>query len=316
MDDAGTNAHKDCYELTRPAWFWRLLMRPHRLDVERLAGRIASLRSRQLCEAASDDEIKRLLECADRAREHKDLALGWDYVHRIRELFVQAVTDKQQLQVEAIELAQEARAKIDKGREDKDAWRRQSILELLKPLLEPTKMRQSELKARLLRAMELREGYFNTVHFKNARWHYATNIVCCVMAGVVALLVVMFLLGALGAVTNLKSNYGSNDEWLVILTVVLFGVLGASFSTLRTLTTGAARYTEARIPQQLLDLSSVLRRLFIGAGAALVAYLLALRIDDVQGTPYLYLAAFAAGFSDSLIEKGISGVQGKMSGGS
>lgn len=289
----------------------RFLMRPSRLDIERLAGEIADAESRQQTEASDNEEIKRLLCCARTALDRRNLSLGWDYVRRIRELMLRTMSASK-LRVEAIELRREATAKIDKGRADKDAWRRQSMLELLEPIQDEV-TDEDEIRMRLEHALRLRAGYFDGMHFKNRKWQYTTNCVCLVMVGMVVLLTISFSVGSLGAVAS-HQGVGGIEDLKVVSTVVFFGVLGATFSTLRTLTSGAARYTEIRIPQQFLDLSTSLRRLFIGAGASLVAYLLVLRTDDVAETPFLYLAAFAAGFSDNLVEKGIEEVQ-KRSGG-
>jgi hypothetical protein len=121
----------------------------------------------------------------------------------------------------------------------------------------------------------------------------------------------MFSIGALGAAAKQRT-----DNWKVIATVVLLGILGASFSTLRTLTTEATRHTEPRIPEQSLHFGSLLRRFFIGAGAALIAYLLVYKLETSDSAPLLYLAAFSAGFSDNLIEKGIGKVKDRVGGGS
>ena len=101
-----------------------------------------------------------------------------------------------------------------------------------------------------------------------------------------------------------------NYDWKTILSVMLFGLLGGCVSALLSL---ASMPTGKRIPEQIANFLITLIRTFIGAAAALIAFIFmkaGILNFITPGVPILVIC-FAAGFSERFLKRALESVFGK-----
>jgi len=126
------------------------------------------------------------------------------------------------------------------------------------------------------------------------------------------LIAVLSLLGWLVFLANVSTFYEPQEQaYRLSLTIptLLFGILGACISGIFQLQKGAA---QQNIPEQMLNFVFTIARPLVGAISALavVVFVLAGILELGAQTPGIYLAAaFAAGFSERLLQKGLTGAE-------
>lgn len=104
------------------------------------------------------------------------------------------------------------------------------------------------------------------------------------------------------------SGLPKNDHFL--LGVILFGILGGTFSAIMSLSHTSS---QKRIPEQIVNSYVTLLRVALGAVGALVVYIfLAMGIlnAEIISAPYVLGFAFAAGFSERLVVRAVRQVAG------
>jgi hypothetical protein len=179
------------------------------------------------------------------------------------------------------------------------AWRRKAIENLL---LDHTTF-GTVTAATLQDALLYRDEYYENQYQRIAMQRDQLKILV-----LLALLALGAILGTLAAapVDSLQ-----RWDWRLMLVVFMFGLLGASFSAARSITTEATRTT---IPELLLSNWITLSRTILGAAPGLAAYA-ALQSDILNlgdfNAPKAFAVAFVGGFSERLVVKVVESVAGK-----
>lgn len=174
-------------------------------------------------------------------------------------------------------------------------WRRDAIGKLLDG--DPQTPAPEHRAQRLYDAIGLLHDYFDTTYYKTRilRDHLGNLLVI----SVVALVVFLALLGLAGTPLSSWPAW----DWKTLLAVLLFGVLGASFSATRKVSGESAL---SKIPEMWASGSITIARTILGAVPALAVYAL-LRSGLVQiataDTVKLLAFAFVAGFSERFVLK-------------
>lgn len=238
---------------------------------------------------------RHLLDESRKALEEKNGDLAWKCflaAQRI-ELFGLGEWKPEALQARARSILTEANQKLDD-------WRKKTVVDLLaqKPAPEPDAV-VPKANITVTEAFEasliLHEHYSNVQH--RVRFHRG-------LIGALALIALIAVAVWAGVVLPLL-GIDSNGAKL-IPSVILFGILGASFSGILSLSTGVSR---ARIPEQLATIAITLARQVAGILSALAAYFLlssGLLNLKVEVSPQLILAVcFAAGFSERLVVRAV-----------
>jgi hypothetical protein len=180
------------------------------------------------------------------------------------------------------------------------SWRRKGIVALLDATAPPVPPEPRALEAALL----LRDEFYENRYHRLAMQREQLQMLLAI--AVLALAVILFV----AATTAVPlQDLGTWDVRLLML-VLMFGVIGASFSAARTSTTEAI-HTE--IPELVQSKAIALTRTVLGAcpGLAVYAFLQSKLVDlgDITMAKALALA-FVGGFSERLVVKVVESVTG------
>jgi 8-oxo-dGTP diphosphatase len=200
-----------------------------------------------------------------------------------------------------------ARAKTLRKEAGKLTSWRQSAVQATLDLLPPDLVDQEEPKDKqhwlVFRATRLRDEHFANLYFRQELSWQQLKIVGLILLIVTASAV------ALLTMTEALTPAGQLSHQVLLIAVVLFGAMGAGFSTALSL---LQMPLQARIPERMAQWSVTLTRPLLGAVAGLVTYAF-LQSGLFQLPENLFvalLAAFAAGFSDRLVLRAVEAVGG------
>lgn len=180
------------------------------------------------------------------------------------------------------------------------AWRRKGILALLDSTDPPVPPEPRALEAALL----LRDEFYENRYHRLAMQREQLQMLLLISA--LALAVILAVVATTAAPLQ---TLGTWDVRLLIL-VLMFGVLGASFSAARTSTTEAIK---TEIPELVQSKAIALTRTVLGAcpGLAVYAFLQSGLVDLGEITMAKALAlAFVGGFSEQLVARVVESVAG------
>lgn len=310
----------------RPSW------RVGRWDVERerLAAALASLRLEigrrsvaplPLFGARSWREIAdELLDAAEDELALGRIDAGWRALHAAERMELYGLAPS--------ELAARADALRREGAVKLSGWRREAIeLALGTGAAEANgeKLSKRERKAReraaraavdpdrLHFATRLRDEHFANEYYKLRLSRRRMQVLLGVLAADLALLALSaeaWWFDPDARIPIQAPAEGAPRFLSLLLGMILFGALGGAWSALRSVATSTR---SQRIPEQLGGLIVTAMRPLVGAAGALAAFLLlrAGLLDLREAAPPVVLAiAFAAGFSESLVLRGIGALAG------
>jgi hypothetical protein len=135
------------------------------------------------------------------------------------------------------------------------------------------------------------------------------------MACVLILLSIMFLIFS-SQLTGLqeslpeKGNLGGNHYWTILLSSFLLGSMGACVSALMSF----SQPQTLRVPDRLMDFIITLVRPVIGGASALVStffFLSGIIHGEKFNLAFLFVVAFAFGFSERLVMRSVGGIEAK-----
>lgn len=175
-------------------------------------------------------------------------------------------------------------------------WRREGIAALVNEKTIP------EPKV-LIDAFQLRDDYFENEYQRIAMQR--EQLTMLLVVSTIAITVILGIASASGGVDSLGIW-----DWRTLTLVLMFGVLGASFSASRTITKDSLG---ALIPEQVMSKWITLARTVLGAcpGLAVYAFLQSglLDLGNINTAKALAIA-FAGGFSERLVVKAVETVTG------
>jgi hypothetical protein len=241
------------------------------------------------------------LDKAGRRLAEQDLNGAWSHLMAARRAQIPSLRG-QELSDREVVLRNEA----DKV---KSAWRKRAIDGLIRePEAGEPRSTEEERARRLESAQSMIDDYYQTEHHKNGLLQdQMRNLL---LIGLAALFALLTLIGWAGA--DLRS-WGEWD-WKTLLAVLLFGVLGASFSATRRVSGDSGK---SKIPEMAANTSITVARTVLGAIPALAAYaLLKSEILTVAGqkeapAPIVFAVAFTAGFSERWVLRLLHSLEGE-----
>ena len=242
--------------------------------------------------AAWAPDAERILKTIKTRIGERDLEGAWDCLHQAHRLELLGLRG-QKLANEQRKLRSEV-TKID------SPWRQRAIEELLGQAGISEEAQAINLEA----AQDLMHDYFQTRYYKNGLLRdQLRNIVLIAFTALAALLA---LVGLAADDPDLWPVW----NWKAVLMVLLYGVLGASFSATRKITSDAGR---SAIPERVAQGWITVARIVLGAVPALAAYAFLragiLNIGDGNFGSVL-VASFAAGFSERFVMNLLQSVNG------
>jgi 8-oxo-dGTP pyrophosphatase MutT (NUDIX family) len=203
-----------------------------------------------------------------------------------------------------IELARRAEAvAVEAEKKLGDSWRGRAVSRLLGPVIpggEPGKARETDLdkvRVSVAEATRILDEHFGNVYRRLD--HVRDQLATVGKAGFAAFIPLVTLL-ATGFVP-VTDETSSLDDAGAILGVVLFGILGGSFSAALSLLRAPL---DRPIPEVLSSgLTTVMRPIVGGVGAIAAYAFLQAGILDFDRASGAYAVAFAAGFSERLVAR-------------
>jgi len=292
----------------RPWTWWAKGTRWRRLDAELDAYRL-EIRARAELQDKMESAraIEPLLARARQAADDGDVDRGWRCLRAARRVEL-LVTDDLCPEVEA--LGKEA-AKLD-------GWRRDAVKVLLAGHC-PDKAAGENVpnRASVCRAAALRDEHYDNQAYKDVlRRGHAARL--AVLLGLVLLALFRWVHG--GALAEWVRAAAASDRinlYQVLVTVGLFGLLGATVSAILAVPVSSA---STRIPETASTLRVTVLRLFMGPAAAVLLFVvcqskLATTIFNFTSLdPYTLLAiAFVAGTSERLVLRVVRTIAGNPS---
>lgn len=241
---------------------------------------------------------RNLLDNAQQALDDNDTARGWRCFNAAQrmELFGLAELDPSELQASAQAILREAIEKLP-------SWRKQAVEDLLG---KEGQLRCNVGVIQVFRASQILNIHYDNLYHKlgGIRQQLAILVLVALLALLTIILRVAYGLPLAGDAVTIE------DPQLVV-TVALFGVMGASLSGIYSLASGSIG---VRIPERLVNSWISIARLVAGAVAALVVYnfLISglLQVGDKTSSGLILAVSFAAGFSERLVVRAVERVTG------
>ena len=188
-------------------------------------------------------------------------------------------------------------------------WRKNVIDQLMPSEPKPAFGTDEENRARRLEgAQAVLDDYYQTQYHKNSLLlGHMRNLL---FISLIALIALLILFASIDPDPECWPEWG----WKTLLVVLLFGVLGASFSATRKVTGDSGK---SRIPELAAGFSITIARTALGATPALAAYaflrsgMLPVGKGSKTSMPVALGIAFAAGFSERLVLRVLESLDSK-----
>ncbi|MFB3923085.1 MAG: hypothetical protein ACE145_15290 [Terriglobia bacterium] len=249
---------------------------------EELTSRLAINKSEVISAALS------MVEKAQDHLEKRKVDLAWLTYDAARRIEIESYNERR--------LALHAAALLEESGKLRSKWRRNSIRKLL---AKPAELNLDAVR----KAMEIRDQDLENTHFKVSYFASKLQNLGVLAGAFVAMTVILAYNGAF--TTHLEPG-----DWLRFTAVICYGALGATVSTMLSLT---PKGIEPRIPVQMIIGAMAQARPVLGAAAALAVdafwRLGIININAPSGLDYTAIS-FAAGFSDRLLLSAIDKILG------
>lgn len=239
------------------------------------------------------DPARSLLNSASKALEEGENDLGWRYLDYARSFLILGMKEED-FRAEAQSIINEAESPNKKV----NAWRLKTIRD---DLCQECKLKDDLKPIDVFNASVI---LFESHHNRYIKiWRIKSQLIK--LALIAALAIILLLI----AVPQLEDRVELNNRF--ILSVVLFGIMGASVSGILTV---ARTGMETRIPDQLIDFWILLVKIVVGAASAL-AILVFIYSDVLKYTidnqAQIMAISFAAGFSERLVTSAVESISKK-----
>lgn len=285
---------------------WEPKLRRHRLSGSLQAYRIELSHQIECKRGIEGDNLlwadasSEALSAAEMALNEGNIDAGWKLLHAARRMEIFRLK-QDEVEAKAEALRHEAAEKLS-------GWRKNTIEGLL-----PTKkdgQQTSISNASLFEATTIRDERSDNLYYKIALLQNQMGILSVVLLIALSLLLLLARLG------RLPLGQGTVDSsWEMLSAVMLFGILGGTVSGALSL---ARTSTRSKITEQIADRLITLMRIFVGAAAALVVYMLLqsaifpkVFAFEVISSGTVFFLSFVAGFSERLIIRAVESVVGR-----
>ena len=244
------------------------------------------------------DAARNLLDDAQQALEDNDTDRGWRCFNAAQrmELFGLAELDSSALRARAQTILREANEKVP-------SWRKLAVEDLLGG---EGQLKGSVGVTEVFYAHQILYEHYDNLYHKLGAIRRQMTILA--LTGLLALLTTLLRV-AYGL--PLAGDAVKVEDPQFVVSVALFGLMGASLSGIFSLASGSIG---VRIPERLLNSWISVSRLVTGAVAALVVYnfLISglLQVGDETTSGLILAVSFAAGFSERLVVRAVETVTG------
>jgi exonuclease VII small subunit len=254
--------------------------------------------------------MAKLLEKSAESLDNGNLELGWEAFNATQRLETQACYELQQIRGSLQDFWRgkfEGRAisVYTEGNDKLKGWRKTMINSLLGEESQDKLQRKKKPRlSEVIQAQQVLSEHHSNVYRRLTILN--SQIGFLEITGILAILIWVSLLIF---EPNLDKFSSSVFSPYLTISSLIFGILGACISGIMRM---EKRSTKQRIPDQLASFVYTVARPLVGAVSALgvVVFVLAGILDIGSQTPGLYLAvAFAAGFSERLLELGIGKIE-------
>jgi hypothetical protein len=244
--------------------------------------------------------IRRALTEAETALYAGDIDGGWKHLHTAKRLELLALSHAH---LNAVAIAMRAEA------EKLSEWRKKTVLELLDECKKPDRSKVCE-------AALLRDEHYGNEAYKNGVRR--SGILWLALALLLGMFALLWLAWSQALLLTIRDPSISSCISLssVLLSVAVFGLLGATFSAI---TKAQLPRGSSRIPEVVFSFRVTILRLMVGPVSAIIVYLGTQSVVDgkvLAGKPGGYtilIIAFAAGFTERLVLRVVEAVAGKAS---
>lgn len=257
-----------------------------------------------------------LLDNVQQALDDGDVDLGWQCFNAAQRMELFGLEQLEDGRLEA-----KAQAVLHEADEKLGSWRKKTVQDIL---ADPN--RRDVTADKVYYASQILHEHHNNVYRRLdiIGRQFRILVIVAVLAAVAWLLLAPHLVGSASEVDSPESPAseapaGSQsipasgiqlDDRALLVSVALFGILGASISGILSLARATA---ETRIPEQLLKSWFTLSRLVVGAVAALAIHVFLLSglvAFGERNLPLVLAVSFAAGFSERLVVHAAESVTG------
>ncbi len=243
-----------------------------------------------------------LIRRAEEAIEAGDEDRGWRCLHAAQRMSLFGMDDLA-LRAKAVEILREGTAKLRE-------WRIQAIRDSL-CVRDGTELKAGLSATEVFHASQVLHEHFANVYYRLRLLR--RQLATLALGGVLAVAGVVCLWVSRPAPLLLGSDIRS-DHQAVLLSVVLFGVMGVSMSGILSL---AREGAGSPIPEHLTNLWVTLARFVVGAIGAIAIYtfVFAGLLPLGEASPGLILAAsFAGGFSEKFVVQAVEALSPRKKG--
>jgi len=278
-------------------WFHRIFTSPKRTRLIGELRRTETRLSAYQLKGKSGTPYKAALSFFSKALTafyQHDYEGSWKCLSEVRRLEL-SIMEPNELAAHRVEIEEEGRIKLN-------GWRAAAFKRLMK---EDTTLEY------LNHASSLIADSQETKFYNISLMRMQANL----MAWLLIIISIIFLvfstqLSGLQEPLSEKAGLNGNHYWTILVSAFLLGSMGASVSALMSF----SQPQTLRVPDRLMDFIITLVRPVIGGASALVSsflFLSGIIHGDKFSLAFLFVVAFAFGFSERLVMRSVSGIEAK-----
>lgn len=248
------------------------------------------------------DELIKIVERAERHLESAEIDEAWKLLHSAKRLEILS-GEVEKLRHRATILEQEATKLND--------WRKEAVKKVL-ITVDPAPI----TKEQVFRAQYLIDEFYDNQAYRIKLRRKIFGFLFVLLSLATILIAYLLILPDIGLLNKEQLKHIGKPlqvDWLTILLVLAFGILGAAFSMAVTFTTQSIG---AKIPDRVIGKYVTYLRPVIGAAAGLIVFVLLksetiwpeFSKEIINNTWLIMSIAFASGFSEKLIIRTIEKV--------
>jgi hypothetical protein len=281
-------------------WFHRIFVSPKRMrligELRRTETRLSAYQLKGIWGPPYQAALSFFSKALTAFYQH-DFEGSWKCLFEARRLEL-AIMKPNELAAERLAIEEEGRTKLN-------GWRSAAFKRIIKEAEKEDKIEYLD------RALSLIADSQETRFYNISLMRMQANLMACVLI----LLSIMFLIFS-SQLTGLqeslpeKGNLGGNHYWTILLSSFLLGSMGACVSALMSF----SQPQTLRVPDRLMDFIITLVRPVIGGASALVStffFLSGIIHGEKFNLAFLFVVAFAFGFSERLVMRSVGGIEAK-----
>ena len=281
-------------------WFHRIFISPKRIrligELRRTETRLSAYQLKGKWGASYQAALSFFSKALTAFYQH-DFEGSWKCLSEVRRLEL-AIMEPMELAAERILIEEEGRTKLN-------GWRSAAFKRMMK------EADKEETPEHLDRALSLISDSQDTRFYNISLMRMQANLMACLLI-MISVLFLVFSVQLTGLQKPLpeSGDLGGNHYWTILVSAFLLGSMGACVSALMSF----SQPQILRVPDRMMDFIITLVRPVIGGASALVStffFLSGIIHGDKFNLAFLFVVAFAFGFSERLVMRSVSRVEPK-----